>query len=87
MSKKPELIAYVAKEGKDDKSFFTRIGAAWTNTKGGYNIRLDALPVNGVFAGLEFGEEIQINRMARIYSPWEIRMFYNASCHVSRASY
>ena len=47
MSKKPELIAYVATEGKDEKSFFTKIGAAWTNTKGGYNIRLDALPVGG----------------------------------------
>ena len=47
MSKKPELIAYVAKEGKDEKSFFTRIGAAWSNAKGGYNIRLDALPVGG----------------------------------------
>jgi len=47
MSKKPELIAYVAKEGKDEKSFFTRIGAAWPNAKGGYNIRLDALPVDG----------------------------------------
>jgi len=47
MSKKPDLIAYVAKEGKDEKSFFTRIGAAWANTKGGFSIRLDALPVNG----------------------------------------
>ena len=47
MSKKPELIAYVAKEGKDEKSFFTRIGAAWSKAKGGYNIRWDALPVDG----------------------------------------
>jgi len=47
MSKKPELIAFVATEGKDEKSFFHRIGAAWANSKGGYSIRLDALPVNG----------------------------------------
>ena len=47
MSKKPELIAYVAKEGKDEKSYFTRIGAAWTNANGGYNVRLDALPIGG----------------------------------------
>jgi len=47
MSKKPELIAFVATEGKDEKSFFTRIGAAWANSKGGFNIKLEALPVGG----------------------------------------
>ena len=28
-----------------DKSFFTEIGAAWKNTKGGYHVKLNALPV------------------------------------------
>lgn len=44
--KQPALIAYSARES-DGKSFFTRIGAAWPNAKGGFGIRLDALPING----------------------------------------
>jgi hypothetical protein len=43
----PELIAFVAKEGTNNKSIFTRIGAAWPNKVGGYKIMLDALPPNG----------------------------------------
>lgn len=40
----PELNAFaVSKNG--DKSYFTEIGAAWKNTKGGYHIKLNALPV------------------------------------------
>jgi hypothetical protein len=45
--KKPQLIAYTIteNEGKDD--FWTRIGAAWPNSKGGFNIELNAMPLNG----------------------------------------
>jgi hypothetical protein len=44
--KQPQLHAYtVTKSG--EKSYFHRIGAAWANTKGGYLLRLHALPVNG----------------------------------------
>jgi hypothetical protein len=42
----PALIAYSVREN-GEKSFFTRIGAAWPNKTGGYGIKLDALPVNG----------------------------------------
>ena len=28
-----------------NNSYFTEIGAAWQNTKGGYHIKLNALPV------------------------------------------
>ncbi|MCB1094685.1 MAG: hypothetical protein KDN22_03805 [Verrucomicrobiae bacterium] len=45
-TKQPALIAYSVRESGDN-SFYTRIGAAWSNKKGGYGIRLDALPVNG----------------------------------------
>lgn len=44
--KTPTLIAYAVTENSG-KSHFTRIGAAWPNSKGGYGIRLDALPVAG----------------------------------------
>ena len=41
----PDFHAYaVSKSG--DKSHYTRIGAAWANARGGYGIRLNALPVN-----------------------------------------
>lgn len=44
--KHPDLIAYTVTEGSE-KSHFHRIGAAWANSKGGYGLRLHALPVNG----------------------------------------
>jgi len=40
----PDLKAF-AVTNNGDKSFFTEIGAAWKNTKGGYHIKLNALPV------------------------------------------
>lgn len=40
----PTLIAYAVNESSG-KSHFTKIGAAWPNAKGGFGIRLDALPV------------------------------------------
>ena len=42
----PDLIAYtVTKHG--DREFYNRIGSAWRNKKGGYGLRLFALPVSG----------------------------------------
>ena len=45
-NKQPGLIAYAVRQS-GEKSYFTRIGAAWPNSKGGFGLRLDALPVNG----------------------------------------
>lgn len=42
----PELIAYTVSQS-GEKSHFHRIGAAWKNSKGGYGLRLHALPVTG----------------------------------------
>jgi hypothetical protein len=47
-SKSPTHYAYrvVGKEGS--KGFWNRIGSAWANADGkGFNIQLDAVPVNG----------------------------------------
>jgi hypothetical protein len=44
------LHAYVVKDGKGEsrKGFWTRIGTAWPHEDGeGFNILLDALPVDG----------------------------------------
>ena len=50
-SKKPSHIAYQVREGAGEKGYFTRIGAAWPNKKGtGFNIQLDAVPLDGRIA-------------------------------------
>lgn len=43
---KPDLIVYTV-SGEGDKAFWTRIGAAWKNSKGGFSIKLNALPLDG----------------------------------------
>jgi hypothetical protein len=45
-SKRPDLVAYVVTK-RGDKAYYHRIGAAWSNTKGGCKVRLEALPVSG----------------------------------------
>ena len=35
-------------DGETKKSFWVRIGAAFTNRDGSYTVKLDALPVNGM---------------------------------------
>lgn len=46
-SKSPSHIAYQVRDGKD-KGYFTRIGAAWPHKDGnGFNIQLDAVPLDG----------------------------------------
>ncbi len=45
---RPDLIAYtVTRQGDEEDGFFRPIGAAWANKKGGFGIRLHALPLNG----------------------------------------
>jgi len=41
----PALIAYNVTESK--KIYWTRIGAAWPNKKGGFQVKLETAPVNG----------------------------------------
>jgi hypothetical protein len=37
----------VCDRGEDRKPFWVDIGSAWVNKDGSFNLRLDALPVNG----------------------------------------
>lgn len=44
----PSHIAYHVREGEENKSYFNRIGSVWPHKDGeGFNIQLDALPVDG----------------------------------------
>lgn len=46
--KKPSHHAFQVSDGPEDKSYFNRIGAAFEHRdKKGYNILLDAVPVDG----------------------------------------
>jgi hypothetical protein len=41
-------VAYVVRERKGQTGIFTRVGVAWPNKNGtGFNIQLDAVPLNG----------------------------------------
>lgn len=44
---KPKYEAFISKQNADDKSFYTKVGAAWEVAKGGISIQLDAVPVDG----------------------------------------
>jgi hypothetical protein len=47
-SKAPAFIAYHVAEKSEDKSFWTRIGAAWEHEDGkGLTLQLDLVPVDG----------------------------------------
>jgi hypothetical protein len=50
-SKAPAYIAYQIRGKEGEKGYFTRIGAAWPQKTGkGFNIQLDALPLDGRIA-------------------------------------
>jgi hypothetical protein len=38
----------VARESRDGKSFYTKIGVAWPMEKGGYRLVFEALPAGGL---------------------------------------
>lgn len=40
-------IQDVKQEGKDRKSFWTKVGSAFANKDGSINVYLNALPING----------------------------------------
>jgi hypothetical protein len=43
---RPTLIAYTV-TGTNGNAFWTRVGACWPNKAGGFQLKLNALPVNG----------------------------------------
>jgi len=46
--KAPTHTAYQVRDGKDNKSFWTRIGSAWAHGDGkGFNIQIDVVPLDG----------------------------------------
>jgi hypothetical protein len=47
-SSKPTHLAYHVRDGKGEKGFFNRIGAAWPHADGnGFTVQLDVVPLDG----------------------------------------
>lgn len=47
MSKKPDYEVFVSEKNGEDKTYYTRIGAAWNVAKDGISVKLKALPLDG----------------------------------------
>ena len=44
---KPDFNVFTSKtDEKSGETYYTKIGSAWSNSKGGIGIELDALPLN-----------------------------------------
>lgn len=57
-SRGPTYIAYHVTGDGEDKSYWTRIGAAWAHKDGeGLNLQLDLVPLNGGRIVLRFPNE------------------------------
>lgn len=67
-SKQPSYVAYSVEDGKDDKSHWQRIGAAWPAKGDGLNLKLNAIPVDGRVV-LRPREELDRMRAEREPSP------------------
>lgn len=56
----PSHIAYHVREGEENKSYFNRIGSVWPHKDGeGFNIQLDAIPVDGRITVRSVQERLQ----------------------------
>jgi hypothetical protein len=45
-NRKPSLIAYQVRDGKDEQSYWDRIGVAWSNRDGGFTVQLHSIPLD-----------------------------------------
>lgn len=45
--KKPSHNAYHVRETSGGKSFWNRLGVAWTNKNGGFTLQLECVPLDG----------------------------------------
>lgn len=61
--KKPSHLAYQVSEGQDGKSYFNRVGSAFEHRdREGFNIVLDATPVDGKITLRTLKERVQGQR-------------------------
>lgn len=70
--KLPSHIAYTVEDGKDDKTHWQKIGAAWPAKGGGLSLKLNAVPIDGRVA-LRSREELEKMRAERAQSQQQTR--------------
>ena len=47
-TRQPSHVAYQVRDGRDNESYWTRIGVAWATKDGkGYTVQLNAVPLDG----------------------------------------
>jgi hypothetical protein len=46
-NRRPSLIAWQVRDGKDKESFWDRVGVAWSNRDGGFTVQLHSIPLSG----------------------------------------
>ena len=67
-SQKPAYIAYSVEQGKDDKSHWQRIGAAWETKGEGLSLKLNSIPLDGKIA-LRSREQLEKMREQKKQKP------------------
>ena len=45
--KRPDYEVFISQKGKDEKNYYTKVGAAWNVASDGISIKLSALPLDG----------------------------------------
>ena len=45
--KRPDFEVFISQKGKDDKNYYTKVGAAWNVASDGISVKLTALPLDG----------------------------------------
>lgn len=64
-NKKPSHRVYTIRPTQDEKGYWLNIGSAWAHNDGkGFNVSLDATPVNGRLVIREIGEKDEPNESA-----------------------
>lgn len=61
MDTRPMKAVYTILEKPGDRSFWLRIGWAWVNRDGSFNVKLDALPVNGSLQIRDYAAREELN--------------------------
>lgn len=46
-NKRPDWEVFISRKGKDEKTYYDRVGAAWNVASDGIGIKLHALPIGG----------------------------------------
>ena len=55
------LMAYQAREGKADQSYWDRVGVDWSNSDGGFTVQFHAMPLDGRIVGTLQSSAVSFN--------------------------